>query len=249
MTRPLPELLLAPDPERGLPAVDAASDDAVRRPDRPSDDFANDEVPSMTGYSPAGERLFASRAILPAVAARAGVAERDGMLVFTVATKSGSSFQRTRRLGGGGRVLQPRGQSLEIWWPRQRPMYAPTVLLVEGESDALAALSALAVTPIRQLAGFEIGSLPGTGLPVDRIVEELREMETRVAFTAFDGDDAGRKLTRRLSAALDLAGISTARLAIPDDRDLADLLVAEPPERRGERFAELLLAAETRRKA
>lgn len=200
----------------------------------------------MTAYSLSARRFFAERAISPAVAAKVGVAERDGSLVFTVGTLAGDSFQRTRRLAGAGptKVLQPRGRPLEIWWPRRRPIVAPTVLLVEGETDALAAQSAMAVTPIRQLAGFEVGALPGTGFPVDRAVEDLRAMEARFVYLAFDADDAGRKLTRKLTAALDLAGMRTAPLAIPDGQDLSDVLAAEHPERRGERFADLLLEAE-----
>lgn len=198
-------------------------------------------------WSPPALNYFASHAIDPSFAARAGVAERGASLVFTVTTERGS-FQRTRRLNGRGpaKVLQPRGQSLEVWWPLHRPMYAPTVLLVEGESDALAALSALAATPVRQLAGFEVGALPGTGFPLGRVVEELRGMEARFAYLAFDADDAGRKLTRRLRLALDQVGVRTAQLAIPDGGDLSDVLAAVAPEHRGERFADLLLEAEGR---
>lgn len=197
----------------------------------------------MTAYSATAQRFFEQRGISTAVAARAGVAERDGSLVFTVATAEGS-FQRTRRLSGGpAKVLQPTGQPLAVWWPLGRPLHAPTVLLTEGESDALAALSALAQEPIGALPPHAVASLPGCGYPVDRLAGELRDMETSFAYFAFDADDPGRKLTRKASAALDLASIRSASLAIREGRDLADELARVPESLRGERFAWMLIDA------
>ena len=166
-------------------------------------------------------------AITPAVAARAGVVEREGSLVFTVTAEDGHAFERVRPLAPGpAKVFQPKGEPLAKWWPLGQPMYAPTVLLTEGASDTLAALSALATTPVRRLAGFDVAALPGTGFPIERVVPSLRAMECRFAYTAFDGDEAGAKLTRRLSLALDLAGIRSAALPVSSGHDLGEMLTA-----------------------
>ena len=201
----------------------------------------------MSAYSPAADGYFKSHAIDPAVAARLGVAERDASLGFTVRRPGGcGSFQRTRPLGGvAAKVLQPRGQRLELWWPAGPPEFAPVVLLAEGEGDVLAALSALVQEPIAALPEHAVGALPGTGFPVERVVEEMRRIECAFCYTCFDADEAGRKLTRRLSAALDLSRIRSASLPIRADRDLADELARVPASLRGQRFAGMLLAAES----
>lgn len=188
---------------------------------------------------------FASHAISPRLAANLGVAERDRSLIFTVATETGS-FRRTRRLNGCGpaKVLQPRGQSLELWWPRWRPELARTVLVVEGESDALAAASALEAGPPTPFDELPIAALPGCGFPVRRLVEELVRVECRFAYFALDADEAGRKFTRSACRALDFTGIHTAVLSLPEGADLADVAAAKAPDDRAAWMVELLLAGE-----
>ncbi len=199
----------------------------------------------IANYSPAAMGYFADHAISSALAGRLGVAERDGGLVFTVRRPDGGSFQRVRPLGGRTRVLQPKGEPLRIWWPARPPEYVPVVLLAEGEGDALAALTALEQEPIAALPEFAVASLPGASMPVERIVAELQRIECKFAYLAFDGDEPGRKLARRLSAALDLCRIRSISLPIRAHRDLADELAAVPESLRGRRLGSLLLNAES----
>jgi hypothetical protein len=198
-----------------------------------------------SGYSPRAAAFFAERGIEPAVAARAGVAERGGALTFTVLGRDGI-FERTRRIAGSGpaKVLQPRGRRLELWWPHWRPEYAPSVLLVEGETDALAAASALASGPLTRFDELPIAALPGCGFPVRRLVDELLWVECRLIYFALDADQAGRKFTRQACHALDPEGIRTAVVSLPDGADLAETAVAVAPERRGKWIVELLQGAE-----
>lgn len=198
----------------------------------------------IANYSPAAMRYFTDHGISPALAGRLGVAERDG-LVFTVCRPNGGSFQRVRPLGGRTRVLQPKGEPLRIWWPASPPEYVSVVFLAEGEGDALAALTALEQEPIAALPEFAVGALPGASMPVERIVAELRRVECTFAYLAFDADEAGRKLARRLGAALDLCGIRSTSLPIRDGRDVADELAAAPTSLRGRRLGSLLLDAQS----
>lgn len=187
---------------------------------------------------------FESHAIDPHLAAALGVAERDDSLVFTVRTEEGS-FQRTRPLDGSPtKVLQPPGQFLAVWWPRGRAEYAQTVLVVEGESDALSAATVLAGGPLGPFNELPIAAIPGTGFPAGRLAAELRRVECEFAYLAFDADDAGRCCTRRVRHALDLARIRSAPVSLSDGADLADAAAAVPKAERGEWMASLLLDAE-----
>lgn len=188
---------------------------------------------------------FLGHAISANVATRCDVVERAGELVFPIRRSDGTYFERRRSLDGGPKVRQPAGEPLSLWWPLSPPALARTVFLVEGESDALSALSAWILAWPPELEAYAIGALPGTGFPVERVVEELTRIETISALLAFDGDDAGRRLTRKMRAALDLAGIRSLPLAIPDGLDLSDVLASEPPATRGTRFSELLKGAST----
>jgi hypothetical protein len=200
----------------------------------------------MSAYSSRAAAYFAAHAIDPAVAAGLGVAERNGSLVFTVRRPGGrGSFQRSRALAGCVKVLQPKGEPLTMWWPAHPPEFAPTVLLAEGEGDALTVIGALASRPIANLPEHAVAALPGTGFPPRRVAAELLRVECKLAYLAFDGDPAGWRLTRTVGWELDPLGIRVAPLAIPEGADLADVLAATEPERRGERFAELLLGTES----
>jgi hypothetical protein len=193
-------------------------------------------------WSETARGYFAARGINPRLAAAVGVRERSLSLVFPVRGE-GEPFQRVRQLTGAAKVLQPRGRPLTVWWPRGRPEYASTVLLVEGESDALAAMSALASHPVSDLPGYAVAALPGASFPVDRIADDLRAMESTFVYSAFDADAPGRKLTNRVRWALDEAGILLAPIAIPDGQDLAEVLAAVEPQTRGQRLADLLREA------
>jgi Toprim-like len=202
----------------------------------------NIAVAPLPQFLPYALNFFEAHAISPDVAVGAGVVQRGMSLLYPVATADGT-FKRTRRLDEEGRTFQPRGVPLAAWWPLGRPQLCPIAFAVEGESDALAACSALARTPVSGLAEFAVCSLPGTSFPLGRLVEELVRVECAFAYLAFDGDEAGRKLTRRAESTLIAAGIRTADLGIRDG-DLSGLLAVEAPKDRGKRFAEMLLDVE-----
>lgn len=85
-------------------------------------------------------------------------------------------------------------------------------------------------------------AIPGTGYPVDRLVEELAGV--RQALLAFDGDDAGRAYSNRAARALAAAGVQPAPVELPDGRDLADLLAEHgSAAKRGDWLANLLADA------
>src|SRR5215211_5404389 len=86
---------------------------------------------------------FRERGIRPALAARLRVEERDGGLIWPTVDADGHPSPRRRSLNGGVKVRGEAGRSPGLWWPLGRPERAPLVLLCEGESDALSALSTL----------------------------------------------------------------------------------------------------------
>jgi Toprim-like len=141
---------------------------------------------------------------------------------------------RTIALNGDGpKALQPKGTPLELWWPTGPPEDGATVLVCEGESDALAALSTIGLSEIQHqgdphhpLAGITVAAIPGTGYPARRLAEDL---VGTVAVLAFDGDDAGRRATAQAAVELHKAGIDCHDLDVPDGRDVADCLAALDP--------------------
>jgi len=151
-----------------------------------------------------------------------GVKERDGRLLLP----NGRSLSLN---GAGPKALQPSGVPLTVWWPESPPEDGQTVLVCEGESDALAAQSAIGLSELQHqgrdsdpLRIVKVAAVPGTGYPAERLAEELRGAGTAVL--AFDGDTAGWEATARAAAALHAAGIACHDLAVPDGHDLADLL-------------------------
>jgi Protein of unknown function (DUF3631)/Toprim-like len=176
---------------------------------------------------------FVSHGIDPAVAAEVGVSERGDSLIFSCADAAGA-FERVRPLGDGpAKVRQPRGRQLVCWWPDGRPGTATQVLVCEGESDALAALSAIRAS--RGIAGeiladVQVVAVPGASFPVARLVDELRQLGTQRAILGADADAAGEKFTAAAGHALRAAGIEAPRLPLPAGRDLADELAAHGPE-------------------
>jgi hypothetical protein len=83
-----------------------------------------------------------AHAIDPRVATAAEVTERGGALVYPYAPRHGATFERTRPLNGK-RTYQPKDTPLVPWWPLGVPQEAKLALVCEGESDALAALTAV----------------------------------------------------------------------------------------------------------
>lgn len=174
-------------------------------------------------------------AIDPEVAAKLGVREAGGAIIFPIARPDGSTFERRRPLRPGpAKTTQPAGEPLRLWWPQRRPEAGDLVLVLEGESDLLAALSARSYGPhIPGVTDMPVAAVPGTGYPVDRLVEELAGFGVRQALLALDADDAGRAYGDRAVAALRSAGVQPAPVELPDGHDLSDVLseLGSAPER------------------
>jgi putative DNA primase/helicase len=178
-------------------------------------------------YSAEVLAYFAAHSIDPAVAQAVGVTGANGAIHYPCIDDAGV-FERVRALGASV-TRQPKGRPLCCWWPAGRPdTPAEKVLVAEGESDALAALTAThrASHPVAQeiLAELAVIAVPGASFPVDRLVDELQRVGAGRAILAPDADRAGDGFATRAAEALAAAGIATARLPLPEGRDLADLL-------------------------
>jgi hypothetical protein len=184
----------------------------------------------MTGLTDTARRYLAEHAIDALTVAELGITEHNGRLCYPNG--------RTIALNGDGpKALQPKGTPLELWWPTGPPEDGATVLVCEGESDALAALSTIGLSEIQHqgspdhpLAGITVAAIPGVGYPISRLAEDLRGVS--VAILGYDGDQAGRTATARAAEVLHKAGITCHDLAIPDGRDVADCLAALHPNLR-----------------
>ena len=184
---------------------------------------------SGESYSAATLAYFAVHAIDPAVARTVGVTGTNSAIHYPYADGEGS-FERVRPLGDGAKTRQPNGRALCCWWPAGRPERAVRVLVCEGESDALAALTATGGASHRLaaevLAGVAIVCVPGASFPADRLAAELCQVGVELAILAPDGDGAGEKFAVRAADALRSAGVSSVHLPLPEGRDLADCLAA-----------------------
>ncbi len=182
---------------------------------------------TITAFTEQALAYFDAHAIDPAIAARLNVGEQGGSLTYVYADAEGGSYRRTYALSPGAapRARQPAGKPLTLWRPAERDS-ARIVLVCEGESDALAALSALARSPREDLADIEVVAVPGTGFPVGRLAESLQRLGVVDAFLAFDADDAGRSYRRKAEEALRGVGIRPIAVELPDGRDLADTAAA-----------------------
>lgn len=179
---------------------------------------------SATGtFNRAALDYFASHAISAEVAADLGVGLKRGELSYPCGNGAGT-YERRRDLVSG-KTFQPKGQPLELWWPTGRSSGA--ILLGEGESDCLAALTALRAAdspPPGVLDGLTVAAIPGCGVSRDRAGEELRDAGAEVVYLAMDGDDAGRKAADGIAEALGEVGIRALRVTLPDGTDLSDVL-------------------------
>jgi hypothetical protein len=185
----------------------------------------------MSALTEAGREYLKRHAIDPLVFAQVGVTEHDGRLILPNGRSSALN-------GAGAKVKQPAGVPLALWWPTGPPQDGATVLVCEGESDALAALSTIGLSKMQHmgspgdpLAGITVAAVPGTGYPASRLAEDLRGVG--VAILAYDGDQAGRTAAARAARELDDTGIACHDLGIPDGLDVADCLAALHPEPAG----------------
>lgn len=160
--------------------------------------------------------------------------DNSGAIVWPTVDAEGVLSPRRRRLGesSGPKTRGGSGRSLGVWWPRGRPACVSgpgglgDVICAEGESDALAAVTALGSYPAA------VASIPGASFPAGRLAVELRAVGATVAALAFDGDMAGGMAADRIAHDLAAAGIGARILAIPHGEDLASVLArVENPRR------------------
>lgn len=188
---------------------------------------------------------FTKRAIDPQIAEEFGVVESAAGLSFPHPCVERKQFARTRSLNSAGaKVRQPPGTSLCPWRPTTHRGPLVEALVCEGESDALAALTALRGSPVGHLGALPVVGIPGTGFPVKRMVEFLIDARVRHAWLALDADDAGRSYTARLVEELSTTKLRVSVVELPDGSDLADSLAAVREDERGDWIANALVNAE-----
>lgn len=182
-------------------------------------------------------KYMAARAINPHLAHELGVKLEGDDLVFPNGKR--------RPLSGDVRFLNGKGQPAQPWWLQNG---GEEVLVCEGESDGLAALSALRSLPADHRSGLRslaVVAIPGNGFPLERLTRELRGY--KLAYTAFDNDDSGRAYNERATDALVDARVRPVDLwgrGDADANDLAEWLAAIPEYDRGEFLAALIVDAE-----
>jgi hypothetical protein len=173
-----------------------------------------------TSWSDAALALFAARAIDPAVATAADVYEERGALLY----RNG----RYRPLDG--HTLNTKGIPPAPLWVPQKPAEMPSLLLTEGETDALAAATVLTNGKAGPFKGLPILALPGCNYPRDSLTKTLRYYRTEQAFVCFDADGQvggearsakGRGAAAKVRVALEASGIRAIPVELPDGFDLA----------------------------
>ena len=99
---------------------------------------------SVLRFSPAVAAYIERHAIDLDLAYRLGVRYSGDTIAYPYTTRDGRTFWRRRALNNPERrTKQPTGEPLILWWPAGRAEAGSSVLLCEGEPDALAALTAL----------------------------------------------------------------------------------------------------------
>jgi Toprim domain len=167
-------------------------------------------------WSPAVRHHLEGHRIDLHLAQRVDVRSDRETVVYPVTTPRGESYERRRDLSDPKRrTIQPAGQPLCLIWFDGRPDPGDDVLLAEGESDALAALSHLNGSAIK------VGAIPGVVTPVEQVAGELGHC--RRVYLALDDDQPGRAATIRFAEVLrTLVEVRFLRL---DGGDLSDALV------------------------
>lgn len=156
--------------------------------------------------------LFKERAIDPDVATAAGVREEGEALVYPTGKR--------RSLNGGQKHTQPSGANIKAW-PLNWTSPAPSVLVTEGETDGLAAATAL--VSAGPFSAHPILALPACTYPPNQLAGVFAhpKAQTRDAFLALDPDEAGQKARARITVALEARGIRAIPVELPDGFDLA----------------------------
>src|SRR5829696_7337696 len=172
---------------------------------------------SRLPLSPATRAYLERHGIDPDFAYAQGVRSNGDDPVYRYTRRDGSTFLRRRDLNDPNkRTFQPKGEPLIPYCPTGRPGPGETALILEGETDQLAAAQYLNGN------GRAVG-IPGTTMPVERIVAEV-SLAGRVIL-GLDNDDAGRKATDEIARALQPMGIPVHLLGLPEDHDLSDVIV------------------------
>lgn len=193
----------------------------------------------MSPFSFGAENYLSARGINLKLARECGVHEEKGAIIWPTVDVNGCYWPRRRKLGGSGAKCRPvyPGRSPGCWWPMGQPRrIAGDVLVCEGESDAMAAASALAASDGPPV---DVCSITGCGFPIETLVNEMLAVHATVACLAFDGDQrkppefkptASEYAISRFSAALVKAGVGVRLLDIPSGYDLANVLggIVEP---------------------
>jgi hypothetical protein len=156
------------------------------------------------------------------VAKDAGLYARRDTLYAPYERPDGSVFERYREFPGGV-WMQPRGETLGLWWPLGRATNT-YVLLCEGEGDTLAAASVIEKSDHPGLNGLCPVGLPGVGMKAERIVEEFAAQNIGGAFVCLDGDLPGREATKKIVTALTAADITAIPVHLPEGTDLSEHL-------------------------
>jgi hypothetical protein len=169
--------------------------------------------------------FFRSHAISAEVASACGVTERSGALCYPNLQEDGTPFWRERILREG-RTHQPPGVGLVPWWPGGKPPHAVAVVATEGESDALAALTAIRASRSHLIRGIAVVAVPGAGYSADKLSAHLAAIGIERVWLVYDADDAGRTANDRAGRALARRGITARTLRLANGKDLSDCLAA-----------------------
>jgi uncharacterized protein DUF3631/Toprim domain-containing protein len=192
------------------------------------------------------------------IAEMVGFAADGDAVTFRYEDEDGEYFRR-RQLPGE-KTIQPKGRKLSLWTPL--PIDG-ALLVLEGESDLLAATDALygmvdiaeegaeptwalkrhqqLPPPVHNLVPV---SIPGVGNCHDQVVA-LAEKHAADVVIAFDGDGPGRanaeKLAKKITASD--SSITAEIVSLPDGKDLSDVLAAADLENRIEVLANFVAEA------